>query len=129
MSRHNIWNFKLERFDFTIDLAEIKRLSIKMRVTGVVSKKVLKKWRKRERKNIHKGMCDKCSWLPDVVVYGKKALEFHTDTSMWWACRKCHCVTAWVWEDEVSEPMRSAYKEFTKKRGDSTPQGIEYDLD
>ena len=114
------WNSKLDRYDITIDLAELRTISQRALQTGYVSRKVLKKWRKRGGRVIAKGCCSRhkkeCVWLPATVM---KDPYFKLDgrRTFWWACKNCRSVTEWVWEHELSEPMLNAYREHTRKHG------------
>lgn len=107
---------KIERYDFTIDLAEIKHLSRKMYETGKISRKTLKKWFKRDYTNTSKGYCGckgsphtKCVWLPNGVFnrYNRK----HLCMSFNWTCIKCKSSTSWLYEEELSEPLQHGYPE------------------
>ena len=107
------WNNKLERFDITIDLADIGHISKRAYATGYLSPKVIKKWRKRGKKSMEKGSCQStCQWLPARIFKS----SYLTEKSFWWRCRKCHCITKWIWEDEISEPLLNAYREHTRNK-------------
>ena len=106
------WNVKLDKYDIIIDLANIRRISKRMYETGKVSDKVLKKWMKRDY-NIHDHGCyhykRRCIWIPSVAFRKK-----YTSGNMFqWACKRCHSVTAWVYDDELSEPLQKAFPERT----------------
>jgi hypothetical protein len=103
-----------------IDLAEIKKLSWRMYHTGKVSKKIIKKWRARGRKNIYgnkkfyKFKRHNCRWMPDTI--------FNRPMNKWrekpgWVCLKCRCWTSWLWRDELPESFNcEPYLSRTRER-------------
>ena len=99
-----LWNKKLENFDMLIDLAEIKTLSQKMYNTGKISKKIIKKWRVRSEKVLR--FCKK-PYKCNMVLRPRTDIKYF---KLNWICTKCRCSTQWLFEDEVSEPLRNAYK-------------------
>ena len=113
-------NEKLSQYDITIDLANIRTLSEKAYRTGLVSRRVLKKWRKRGDREVYRGSCIRqkksCVWIPASIL--KDINKWSTEKAFWWICRKCGSVTNWVWEHELSEPMLNAYREHTRKYSD-----------
>ena len=110
---------KLSRHDITIDLADIKHFSIRMKQTGKLSRKVLKKWRARDYANTRINRCkNNCQWLPELKLH-----KWH-DFRFMWRCNKCRCSTAWVWEHELSEPLLAAYKEHTRVYDDEAKQAV-----
>ena len=102
---------KLDLYDMTIDLGEILHASIKMKTTGKISRRVLKKWRKRDLGRGH----DNCHWIPST---DKETGKFH------WKCYKCRCTTAWVWDTELSEPLKNAYPDYVRTFDDETRQAL-----
>jgi len=118
------WNTKLEPHDTTIDLADIGHLSKRAYATGYLSRKVIKKWRSRARKTINSGYCKgPCQWLPATVLK-IVSLNKYGKPSFWWRCRKCGCVTKWVWDDELSLPMLNAYREHTRNKEEEENRSI-----
>jgi len=113
----NVWNIKLDDYALTIDLADIKHISRKMYETGKISKKVLRKWRKRDYTISGKVLCrrskNECKWLPSTV-FRKLYKRNQLNDRFYWECRVCHCVTTWVYDDEVSLPIRNAYQKNLK---------------
>lgn len=99
-------------YDLLIDLADIGQLSIKMKTTGKVSRKVLKKWQSRDRKNIttsckhHDRVGD---WLPATVFGGRHSLG-----GFWWQCRRCGNVNDIIWHTEATEIQQRAYPEHIR---------------
>lgn len=115
-----VWNEKLDEYTIYIDLADIRHLSRKMYETGKISKKVLKKWCKRDYSRKHKAWCghkgsirQKCSWLPASVFhkYNHKNYNFEI---FHWHCRYCGSETQWVYDDEISQELAEAYTLHTK---------------
>jgi hypothetical protein len=99
------WNEKLERYDIRIDLADIRTLSRRMYETGKVSRKVLKKWDARGRKNIY-GNKNRysfdghdCHWMP-YKPKSKWSVGVH------WKCSRCQCSTAWIYFEDAPESFR-----------------------
>jgi len=113
-----VWNDKLDRYDMIIDLANIKTLSQKALRTGKLSRKVIKKWKSRGRKALKSCSCSRkhkaCLWLPSTVTNAVSIDKWSEKKHFWWRCLRCRCITAWVWEHELSESMLNAYKEHTK---------------
>lgn len=111
------WNEKLSKHDITIDLANIRTISEKAYRTGFISKRVLKKWRKRGNQSLQRSSCmrnkKQCRWVPASTL--KDTDTWSTKKTFWWACLKCGSVTEWVWEHELSEPMLNAYRDHTRK--------------
>ena len=114
----SIINNKLYEYEMLISLANIRRLSIKMRNTGKISKKVEKKWEKRMNKSKFERFCKsidnkKCKWLPARVFSNKHRLRLDSEwfTLFIWECRVCHCNTTSVYDEEISEPLQKAYSE------------------
>ena len=111
LKRQSIWPIppKLEIYDLTLELGNIKHVSIKMKQTGKVSARVLKKWRKRDVTREDRSWCYKeCKYLPYIDAQGK----------FWWRCRKCRCVTDWAWDSEVSDSLAKAYPNNIKRHED-----------
>jgi len=114
------WNNKLEIYDITIDLADIKHLSRKMYETGKISRKVLKKWRNRDYSRKKDSWCGKkggsrckCFWLPAGVFRrwtDNKAWDY---TSTHWHCLYCRSETGKVYDDEISQALANAYEPHT----------------
>lgn len=109
------WNLKLKKYDLTIDLADIKHISRKMYETGKISRKVLKKWRKRDYTRAKNSWCGKkggsrkkCLWLPASVFRKYHTKHFIKFT---WHCLYCRSETEKVYDDEVSESLANAYPE------------------
>lgn len=108
-------NKKLDYLDLTVDIANIGHFSRRAYQTGFVPAKTIKKWRKRGERHLQSGYCSgQHAWLPATVI--KETKELGLKKSFWWRCRKCGCITKWVWEDELSEPMLNAYREQTHAR-------------
>lgn len=117
---------KLEWNDMDIDIGEIKHASIKMKTTGKISRKVLRKWRKRDYAQCRKGSCrfhgHKCLWVPASVFATARSKEmdklFSRQPKFHWACVHCHCVCDWVWQHELTKPMLNAFKQYTRNMDD-----------
>ena len=112
------WNEILDKHSLTIDLADIRHLSIKMKTTGFISDRVLNKWTKRDY-SLCKHYCRasingraKHKLIPYSVV--NKRPEHNV--TFWWYCVKCHTVSSWVWDEEISEPLAIAYPEHIRTR-------------
>ncbi len=110
---------KLERYDILIDLANIHTCSRKMYETGKISKKVLKKWRVRDRKNTAYNHRCKHKWFPETVFSCERFK--HIDTKSGWRCIKCRCWCSDLHDDEFKnsgfycEPYISRQKAYREK--------------
>lgn len=105
-----LWNENLERYDVLIDCADIKTLSRKMYETGKVSKKVLKKWRQRDKKDTsYKRGCCSQHWLPEAVFSGRKSSKH-----FYWRCRKCHCTTNFIFDHEATPSQLKEYASYIR---------------
>ena len=110
------WNEKLSRYDILIDLADIGHLSQRAYATGYLSPKTIKKWKSKSRRRFNSDYCKdpkKCLWLPATVTKDVGLNKYGTP-KFWWRCLKCGCVTNFVWDNEISEPLLNAYRAFTR---------------
>ena len=124
MRGRNLWNHfpvRARNYDLTIDLAEIKTLSIKLKTTGTIKRKILRKWYRRDYSRTNTTFCKmahtKCIWVPyDVFPHRSRNRAFPNSKHkhFHWICTRCHSVCAWTWDTEVSAPMLAAYKQHTK---------------
>ena len=105
---HNV-PVKLQDLDMLIDCSEILHASIKMKTTGKVSRKVLKKWHKRDLGCGH----DTCHWIPSTE-----------NGKFYWKCYKCRATTNWCWDFELSEPLKKAYPEHIRTYDEETRKAL-----
>jgi len=121
------WNNKLDQYGILIELADVSHLSKRAFSTGYLSPKVLKKWRNKSKKRLDSGYCkrpNKCVWLP-ATIFKKEIFSKYSPPKFWWRCLKCGCVTNYVWEHELSEPMLNAYRKHTRVFGEEAEELIE----
>lgn len=109
-------NGKLERYDLLIDLADIKTISIRMKVTGKISKKILKKWKKRDLLNTQHSCTHRNEigqWLP-ASVFSKDSDSFMREM-FWWQCRRCRSICNFIWDFEATESQKKEYPEHIRE--------------
>lgn len=101
---------RIDKHDLLIDLAQVKHLSKKMKETGQISRKVLKKWKNRAKKILYPTCKHTGGWLPYTVIPNHS--KHFTQRTFWWWCRQCRSISTAVWEDEISETQRREYAEY-----------------